>query len=244
MSRFEGKTVVITGGTSGIGEATAILFAEEGANVFIAGRSYDRGKEIVESLRNDGYDIEFVTCEMSQEPDVKWLIERAVGRTSRIDVLVNNAAMFYTCPLEDQSTEKWDNMFDVNVKGYFWATKYALPFLKRSKGCIINNASVAGMHSYVSGKSFAYSASKAAVIQFSRVCALNYASDGVRVNAICPGIIQTPVYNKDVSDSAYKIPLLRVGRAEEVANVIAFLASKEASYLTGIVLPIDGGLTL
>lgn len=244
MSRFEGKTVVVTGGTSGIGEATAILFAEEGANVFIAGRSYDRGKEIVESLRNDGYDIEFVTCEMSQETDVKWLIERAVGRTGGIDVLVNNAAMFYTCPLEDQSTEKWDNMFDVNVKGYFWTTKYALPFLKQSKGCIINNASVAGMHSYVSGKSFAYSASKAAVIQFSRVCALNYASDGVRVNAICPGIIQTPVYNKDVSDSAYKIPLLRVGRSEEVANVIAFLASKEASYLTGIVLPVDGGLTL
>jgi meso-butanediol dehydrogenase/(S,S)-butanediol dehydrogenase/diacetyl reductase len=136
-------------------------------------------------------------------------------------------------------------MFDTNAKSCFWMTKHAMPYLQNAApSAIINNASVAGMQSYASGVSYAYSASKSAVIQFSRILALNYAKHGVRVNTICPGIIQTPVYGKDVSDASWKIPLGRVGQPEEVADLVLFLASQESAYIVGAVIPIDGGLTV
>lgn len=127
----------------------------------------------------------------------------------------------------------------------FYVIKHFKPLLFCCKGCIINNASIAGMHSYIAGRSYAYSASKAAVIQFTRQMALNYAEEGVRVNCICPGIIDTPILGtRNREEYAQRIPLGYIGKPEDVANVVSFLASEQASYLTGVVLPVDGGVQL
>jgi len=238
---LQDKVAIITGSTSGIGEATAELFAREGASVVVSGRDIKRGVEIKRKIGNNS---SFISCEMSKENDIKHLIEETVRLYGKIDILINNAATFLTLSLEDMTTEIWDYMFNVNTKSCFLMSKYCMPYLIDSKGVVVNNASVAGLQSYASGQSYSYSSSKSAVIQLSRVLALNYAKYGVRVNSICPGIIQTPVYKKDVSDSVYKIPLGKIGRPEEVADLILFLASDKSSYITGATIPIDGGLTI
>jgi len=233
-----GKTALVTGGTSGIGEAIVRLFAVEGVRVFFTGRDGYRGRRL--EIETGG---KYIKCDVAKEKDIQHVFSIIGGYP--LDVLVNNAAMFYTKPLEATSEEDWDEMFAVNTKSYFLMTKYALPLLKHSvSASVINNASVAGLQYYGSGMSYAYSASKAAVIQFGRIMALNYAKYGIRVNNICPGIIQTPVYGKDMSDSAHKVPLQRIGKAKEVAHLVAFLASDNASYITGTTIPIDGGLTI
>lgn len=142
------------------------------------------------------------------------------------------------------STEQWDEIMNVNATGMFRVTKYLMPYLERSHGVILNNASVAGMQSYASGKVYAYGASKAAVIQFTRMIAKMY-GDKIRVNCICPGVIDTPIFiNRDFSRYHDIIPMHRVGTAEEVAKVANFLVSDDASYVNGAVLPIDGGQSI
>ena len=147
--------------------------------------------------------------------------------------------------IEKMPLEDWEHTFNVNVTGYFKMCRAAKAHLIKSKGNIINNASIAGLHSYVIGRSYAYSASKAAVIQFSRQMAKNYGEYGVRVNCICPGIIKTKMLgDRNPAEYAKRVPLGFIGEPKDVANVVAFLASDEASYLTGAVIPIDGGVTL
>ena len=147
--------------------------------------------------------------------------------------------------IERMPVEEWKETFDINVHGYFLVTRYAKPYLARSRGVIVNNASIAGMHSYAMGRSYAYSASKAAVIQFSRQMAKNYGEEGIRVNCICPGIVQTAIlHGRDPKIYEDRIPLGRVAQPEDVAKIVAFLVSDEAAYLTGVVLPIDGGAAL
>lgn len=246
MYNLAGRTALITGATSGIGSATAKRLAAEGCKVTLAGRNKDKGHALEQEIIADGGTAAYISCDISQESEVVTLIEKTMELFGGIDILFNNAGiMLPSMEIERMPVEDWRETFDVNVHGYFLVTRYAKPCLLQSRGVIINNASIAGMHSYAMGRSYAYSASKAAVIQFSRQMAKNYGEEGIRVNCICPGIVQTAIlHGRDPKIYEDRIPLGRVAQPEDVANVVAFLASDEAAYLTGAVLPIDGGAAL
>jgi meso-butanediol dehydrogenase/(S,S)-butanediol dehydrogenase/diacetyl reductase len=243
MKLFDNKVVVITGATSGIGAATAKLFAQEGAEVILVGRNAEKGNKLVYDIHTDGGKAAFIRCDVSKEDDVRHLALELNEKYQRVDVLFNNAGIMPpSTEIEKMPVDDWKKTFEINIDGMFYVTRYLKKLIFSCKGTIINNASIAGMHSYVTGRSYAYSASKAAVIQFSRQMAKNYAEEGIRVNCICPGIIDTPILgDRDRKKYAKRIPLGYVGQPEDVANVIAFLASDKASYLTGVVLPVDGG---
>lgn len=246
MGQFQGKVVVITGATSGIGEATAKAFAQEGASVVLVGRSIEKGKILEKEIIKKGDSAEYYCCDVTNEEEIKGLAEMIEKKYAKVDILFNNAGiMLPSYEIEKIPEDDWKHTFDVNVNGTYMVTKYLKRFIFQVKGCIINNASIAGMHQYVTGRSYAYSASKAAVIQFTRQMALNYAEDGVRVNCICPGIIDTPILgDRDRKIYAERIPLGYLGEPEEVAEVVMFLASQQARYITGAVIPVDGGVSL
>lgn len=246
MERFKDKVVIISGATSGIGKACAEAFSKQGATVALVGRSAARGKQLEEQIKEAGGRARFFRCDITNEDNVKELVEQIYINFGQINILFNNAGvMLHPMEIENISADNWKQTFDINVNGMFYLTRYAKPYLVRSRGCILNNASIAGLQHFSEGRSYAYSASKAAVIQFSNQMAKNYGKDGIRVNCICPGIIDTPILGtRDRKEYAKRVPLGYVGLPEEVANVVTFLASDEASYLTGIVLPIDGGASL
>lgn len=246
MKKLEGKVAIVTGATSGIGAATAKIFAENGAKVVLCGRSIDRGLAIAKEINDMGGIAQFIKCDIASEEAVKSMIQQVVDQFGKIDILFNNAGtMLPSVEIERLEFEQWKETFDVNVNGYFLVSKYAKVHLMESKGVILNNASIAGMQSYATGRSYAYSASKSAIIQFSHMMAKNYGEEGVRVNCICPGIILTPIlHGRDPKIYEDRIPLGRVGTPEDVAKVALFLVSDDAAYLTGVVLPIDGGASL
>ncbi|MFR4128788.1 MAG: SDR family NAD(P)-dependent oxidoreductase [Roseburia inulinivorans] len=247
MLKLDKKVAIVTGATSGIGEAIAKILAQNGADVVIAGRREERGKIVEAEINNENIGKAlYVSCDITQEDDVKNLVQKTIDHFGKIDILVNNAGvMLPSMEVERMPVEEWKKTFDINVNGLFYMCKYAKPFLLQSKGVILNNASIAGMQSYAAGRSYAYSASKAAVIQFSHQMAMNYGEEGIRVNTICPGIIDTDILgDRDRSIYAERVPLGRVGTPEDVAKVVLFLVSDDAAYLTGVVLPIDGGVTL
>ena len=244
--KFEGKVAVITGATAGIGAACARIFSAQGASVVLVGRNQTRGCAIEKELNSTGGKALFVPCDIACENDVDRLVSCIREEFGRVDILYNNAGvMLPSMEIERMPFEDWKKTFDININGMFLITRAVKPFLIESKGCIINNASIAGLQHYAAGRSYAYSASKAAVIQFSHQMAKNYGEDGIRVNCICPGIIDTDILgDRDRSVYAERIPLGYVGKPEDVAKVVSFLASEEASYLTGVVLAIDGGASL
>lgn len=243
---LDNRVVVITGATSGIGRAAAEKFAGKGAMVILVGRNTRNGNDIVNSLANEGYKADFIKCDVSVENECEVLARVIKEKYGKVDVLFNNAGiMLNSKEIERLPGDEWHQTFSTNIDSIFYVTKYLKMLLIQSKGCIINNASIAGMHSYVAGRSYAYSASKAAVIQFTRQMAMNYAEEGVRVNCICPGIIDTPILgDRDRKVYAERIPLGYVGQPECVADVVYFLASNEARYITGAVIPVDGGASL
>ena len=245
MNRLDGKTAVITGATSGMGEASARRFAEAGAKVVIGGRNRERGRKIEEDICRDGGSAVYFHLDVSDGEEVKGFIKQIIDKCGRIDILFNNAGIFpATPPLEQMETSIWDEIMDINTTGMFRMTKYAMPYLEESRGVILNNASVAGMQSFASGRTYAYSASKAAVIQFTRMIAKVYGAK-VRANCICPGVIDTPIFiNRDFSRYHDSIPMHRVGTAEEVAKTANFLVSDDAGYINGAVLAIDGGMSV
>lgn len=246
MAVFHGKVALVTGATSGIGAATAKQLANDGCKVAMAGRSREKGKALEQTIRESGGEALYIPCDVTREEEIIAMIDKTVEVFGGIDILFNNAGvMLPSMEIERMPVEDWKETFDVNIKGYFLVTRYAKPYLLKGRGVIINNASIAGMHSYVIGRSYAYSASKAAVIQFSRQMAKNYGEEGMRVNCICPGIIETPILqDRNRNLLKERIPLGRLGQPEDVAKVVAFLASDDAAYLTGVVLPIDGGVAL
>ncbi|MDD6153369.1 MAG: SDR family NAD(P)-dependent oxidoreductase [Elusimicrobia bacterium] len=246
MNRLLGKVALITGGTSGMGLACANLFAREGAKVLVTGRDKERGKKITETAARNGADISFFPCDVSNEQDVKNVMDYLIQKYGRLDILFNNAGvMLPSMEIERMPVADWKQTLDINLTGCFLMSRYAKPYLVQTKGNIVNNASIAGLQHYAVGRSYAYSASKAAVIQFSHQMAKNYAPEGVRVNCICPGIILTPIlHGRDPKIYEERIPLGRIGMPEDVAKVVLFLVSDDAAYLTGVVLPIDGGVSL
>jgi NAD(P)-dependent dehydrogenase (short-subunit alcohol dehydrogenase family) len=248
MDKLNGKVVIVTGAASGIGKATAALFASEGAKVVASDWIEEAGSAAIESITAGGGDIVFVRADVSQPADVQALINQAVGRFGGLDAIFNNAGIEgEQAATADCSLENWDRVISVNLKGVFLGMKYAIPeLLKRGGGSIINNASVAGMVGFRNIP--AYCASKGGVIQLTKTAALEYATQGIRVNAICPGVIWTPMVERFIGDSeearkAFEAlePVGRFGTPEEVARLALFLASDDSSFCTGAPFIVDGG---
>jgi len=239
---LEDKVAVITGGSSGIGRATAAEFIAEGATVVIADIDEDRGTAAAEELG-----CEFVRTDVTEYEQVESVVESTVETHGRLDVMVNNAGIGSETSIREMDIEEWHRVVAVDLDGVMYGMKAALPHLDDSDGCIVNTASIYGL---VGGKGAAsYSAAKGAVVNLTQQVAIDYADEGVRVNSVCPGFVDTPMTEELLeSERFYKFleantPMDRPARPEEIAPVIAFLASEKASYMTGANVPVDGGWT-
>jgi NAD(P)-dependent dehydrogenase (short-subunit alcohol dehydrogenase family) len=249
--KLKGKVALVTGGTEGIGFATAGLFLKEGAKVVISGRSQEKGAKAVAELEKLG-EVLFVEGDVSKASDASGMVESTVSRFGGIDIVFNNAGIYIEKKAEDMSEDEWDRLIDINLKGTFLVSKYAVPHLRaRGGGAIVNNSSDAGL---VGNRSCpAYCASKGGVTVMTKAMALDYANDGIRVNCVNPGVVDTPMVarevqlsgdpDKCVSQMDSDHPIGRIGKPEEVAKAVLFLASNESSFITGTALSVDGGLT-
>ncbi|MBI3989929.1 MAG: SDR family oxidoreductase [candidate division NC10 bacterium] len=251
MDRLSGKVAVITGGASGIGEATAKLFTEEGARVMIVDLDAHGGARVAEEIRAKGGQALFVEAHVEREEEAASAIQRTVETFGRLDILVNNAAMRLYGPVTEATEASWDRILAVNLKGYAFCAKAAIPEMHRSGGGTIVN--VSSVHA-VSGRGgmAQYDVTKAGILALTRSLAVDHVEDGIRVNAICPGPIFTQFHEKRAAASGKPIEefkeefaretiLKRPGLPREVAYGILFLASDESSYVTGTVLMMDGG---
>ncbi|MDF2646041.1 MAG: 3-oxoacyl-ACP reductase [Paenibacillus sp.] len=256
LERFKSKTAIITGGATGIGLAAAKKFAEEGANLVIAGPHPTDGEKALHVLSSFGGSHSFIRTDVSQEADVRLLMEQTVERNGRIDVLVNNAAIFFESDYLLETTERWRQVFDVIVDGAYLCTRYAAEAMRLNGrgGAIVNVSSINGSRAL--DKSSHYNAAKGALDQLTRCTALELSPHGIRVNGVAPGFVDTGLcvvggineLETDAFQELYirqrKIPLARPGNADEVASVIAFLASDQSSYIQGAIIPVDGGLSI
>ena len=243
--RLEGKVAFVTGGGSGIGAATAERFAQEGATVVICGRRKEPLEEVVAKIKAAGGKAEAVVADVGQEAQIVGALEQTAKNHGGLDILVNNAMAYTWGGIEAMSTQDWQANFSTSVDGTFWGTRTALKLMKEKGGSVVNISSICGTLGtpYMSG----YSAAKAAVINFSRAAAAEGAPTGVRVNVVIPAVVETPSTAGMLADETSRktteklIPMGRVGQSIELANAILFLASDEASYVTGAALPVDGG---
>ncbi|WAT00424.1 SDR family NAD(P)-dependent oxidoreductase [Rouxiella chamberiensis] len=245
MSRFKDKVVVVTGAGSGMGAATARRFSKEGAIVVLVGRTEIKLAKVANTLESTNYYVH--VADMSNPQDVERLAEVVLDKFGRVDVLVNNAGVAVQGQVNEASIEDWKKVFDIDVSGVFYATRFFIEALKKSKGNIVNVSSVSGLGGDW-GMSF-YNAAKGAVSNFTRSLAMDHGADGVRVNAVCPSLTITDMA-EDIKNNeallakfAERIPLGRAAEPEEIADVIAFLASDDARFVTGVNLPVDGGLS-
>ena len=251
-----GKVAIVSGGAHGIGEAAVLAFAREGYRVAVADVDRDAGERMVQPTRSLPGQIIFIPADISRAADAQGVVQQTVSTFGGVDVLFNNAgiqpAESYK-NAEDLPEDVWDRVMDVNAKGCFLLCKYAIPEMrKRGGGVIVNNASVQGLQSQKLVP--AYAASKGAVLSLTRNLALDYAEDNIRVVAICPGSVDTPMLrataalnsaertDATLSEWGRKHPLGRIGRPEEIAEVVVFLASDKASFITGEYVCVDGGL--
>jgi meso-butanediol dehydrogenase/(S,S)-butanediol dehydrogenase/diacetyl reductase len=250
MFDLKGKVAVVTGSTTGIGEATARSFAEAGASVLISGRSVARGEALREELCARGHNAKFLEIDLRDAGSCDLVIEAAVRQFGSLDILVNNAGILYTANALETTDEQWLETMAVNVNALFFASRAAIRVMQKAGGVIVNVASEWGLNG--EPNHVAYCASKGAVIQITRCLALDHAKHGIRVNSVCPGEIHTKMVDDILAaqggDSAQNllqlaagIPMRRLASPAEVAKVIRFLASNEASYVTGTNIPVDGG---
>lgn len=250
--RLANKVALITGGTSGIGAATAILFAKEGARVAITGRNETRGHAVVEKILESGGRAIFVRTDVRSANECDRAVQGSVNTFGGLDILFNNAGVFYPHTIVDCAEEEWDLQIDINLKGTFLMSKSALPhMIRQGSGVIVNNSSgwgIAGGDSAV-----AYCASKGGVVLLTKAMAIDHGRQGIRVNCICPGDVDTPMLPEDARLRGLKWadylagcanrPLGRIGTVEEIAKAVLFLASDDSSFMTGAALVVDGGGT-
>ena len=248
--KLKGKVALITGGSLGLGKATAILFAQEGATVVITGRTEKTLKETVSEAEAQGVKIEYLVSDVAKEEDCKSAVEETVKRHGAVDILFNNAGIFSAASTHETEIDEWDRIFAINVRGTFMMSKYAIPhMLKKGRGCIVNNSSILGLKA-LPGVS-AYTASKGAITQLTRAMALDYATQGIKVNAICPGTIVTPMVtnmlgaaeDRKATEDMFKSfhPVGRLGHPDEIARAVLFLCEDGIDFMTGTMLSVDGG---
>lgn len=244
--RLENKVALISGGARGMGAAEARLFASEGAKVVIGDLLETEGRQTEAQINESGGDCLFVRLDVTSESNWQDVVTATVARFSKLDILVNNAGIFRTERVEETSAELWDQVMEVNAKGVFLGTKHAIPEMRKAGGGSIINIS-SGLGLVGSAGSAAYGASKGAVRLFTKSAAIQYAQDGIRVNSVHPGIIETPMTTEMLADEGTRqgrlarYPLGRFGRPEDIAYGVLFLASDESSFMTGSELVIDGG---
>jgi meso-butanediol dehydrogenase / (S,S)-butanediol dehydrogenase / diacetyl reductase len=253
-NRLTGKVEVITGAGSGMGRAAAILFAKEGAKVVVADVSEATGKETVDTIKSEGGSAIFVKCDISKPEDAQHLAQTAIKEYGKIDGLYNNAGINPLGNVVDTPIELWDKIMNINLKGMFLVSKYIIPEIRKNPngGAIVNTASVDALIPWYNEAP--YVASKGGVVSLTKAMAVDHAKEKIRVNAILPGPINTPMSEsilKEFGDKRKEVeeyvlsllPIGRVGQAHEVANVALFLLSDEASFVTGVILPVDGGFS-
>jgi len=246
-----GKVALVTGGGSGIGRATALAFARAGAKVVVSDVNAGGGEATVDHVKQVGGQATFVAADVTQAGEVAALVARTVEICGRLDYAFNNAGISSAAlvpdgtPIHDYPEEAWDRLIDINLKGVWLCMKYELPqMLRQGGGAIVNAASIMGL---VGGANFAYNASKHGVVGLTKSAALFYAAQSIRVNAVCPGYVRTPMTERIWSDPerareiAARHPMGRFGTAEEVAETVVWLCSDAASFVTGVALPVDGG---
>lgn len=247
--RLKNKVALVTGGAQGIGAGIVTRFCEEGAIVFIADLKQDEGDALVSRLLNAGHTASFLSLDVADEESWRNAYARIIETSGRIDVLVNNAGINIREPIEEMSVKNLDTMLAVNVRGPFVGIKHALPLMrKQGGGCIINMSSICGLvgHQYTTE---AYSVTKGALTLMTKAVAVRHAKDKIRCNSIHPSTVLTPLvetFLKDPEKRAQRfgeIPLARLATIDDVADAVVYLASDEASFLTGVALPVDGGLT-
>lgn len=245
--KLKDRVAIVVGSTSGIGEAIAREYATQGAKVVVTGRTKEKGEKLVKKLTDSGYDASFYQVDVTDVDQCKSLIEDTYKKYNQLDILVNNAGIAKATPLEELELEQWDATFDINIRSYFVLTKAALPYLQKSdNGSILYTSSMASIKAF--DQQYAYGATKAAVSHFARMIAVGYANKGVRSNAIAPGVIDTEILAnapEEYIDSIVEgIPMKRLGKPEEIAKVAVFLASEDASYVTGQVISVCGGASI
>jgi NAD(P)-dependent dehydrogenase (short-subunit alcohol dehydrogenase family) len=246
--RLQGKVALISGGARGMGAVEARLFVKEGAKVAIADVLQDEGNSLEAEISNAGGDAFFVNLDVTSEDAWSRAIAEVVAKYGRLDILVNNAGIYRRGLVEDTTEQEWDTVLDVNAKGVFLGTKFAIPAMRAGGGgSIVNISSVAGIIG--SKQSTAYNASKGAVRLLTKTTAIQYAQEGIRANSVHPGPIGTQMLDQVFPDQEMKenrmseIPIGRMGTVDDVAYGVLFLASDESSYMTGSELVIDGGFT-
>ena len=247
---LEGKVTLVTGAGGGIGRATAVVLGQAGAKVLVSDVSTRRGEETADLVRGAGAEAEFFKADVSRAADVEALIATAVKRWGRLDCAHNNAGISGTVVnVADDTEENWDRTLAVDLKGVWLCMKYEIQqMLKQGGGSIVNTASTAGLLGAV--RMGAYAAAKHGVVGLTRTAALEYARSNIRVNAICPGVVGTPVIlgwfeaNERLKKAMIaQEPICRVGEPQEIGNAVAWLLSDRASFVTGAAIPIDGGMT-
>ncbi|OZH55167.1 short-chain dehydrogenase [Hydrocoleum sp. CS-953] len=252
-NEFEGKVALITGGSSGIGRATAIAFAKKGAKIVIASRREKESEETVAMIKEIGSEAIFVKTDITQATEVENLVNQTINTYNRLDYAFNNAGTEGILgPSIEQTEENWNQVISTNLKGVWLSMKYQIPeMLKNGGGSIVNNASIAGLIGFPNGS--IYGASKHGVIGLTKAVALEQATAGIRINSVCPGVIQTDMVDRGFSQDddgeakaqiAAAHPIGRIGKPEEVANAVVWLCSDAASFITGHSLTIDGGYTV
>ena len=252
--RLDGKVGLITGGTSGIGSATAVRFAREGASVALTGRNAERGEAVAQSIVDAGGEAIFIRSDVRIAEDCKQAVEQTLERFGRIDILFNNAGVYHPKTVPECTEEEWDETIDSSLKGAFLMSKYAIPsMIESGGGSIIHTSSGWGILG--GDRAAAYCAAKGGLIIMAKAMAIDHGPDGIRVNCVCPGDVDTPMLPDDAAkrgmsweeywegylDGGTERPLGRIGTADEIADAVVFLASDEASFITGDSLVVDGG---
>jgi NAD(P)-dependent dehydrogenase (short-subunit alcohol dehydrogenase family) len=252
VTRLAGKTAVITGGGTGIGQAIALAFAKEGARVAVAGRRMEKLQETLSLLKQSGSDALAMECDVTKSADTERLVKAAEDRFGNVNVLVNNAGALSVSTVETISEADWDRIMGANLKGPFLMSRAVLPAMRRAGGgSIVNIGSVLGIAAIRDRA--AYCASKGGVAMLTKAMALDHAHDKIRVNCVCPSIVEsamtemffaeTEAARKLRESRLASVPLGRFGKPNDIAGIVVFLASDESSWMTGTVIPVDGGVT-
>lgn len=250
--KLTGKVAIVTGAASGIGRASAIAFAREGARVLVADRSQSGAEETARCIGADGFETEAIEVDVSIEADVQRMVNKAATRWGRIDVLFNNAGVLLVKPVEQMTEAEWDHVMAVNVKGAFFAVKHVVPHMRQTGGgAILNTGSIASLTGQVGTP--AYSASKGAIALLTKSLALDLGRDRIRVNCICPGITDTPMLREHLGHGSEgesrirarlsRVPLGEILRPEDVARAALYLVSEDSAGITGVLHVVDAGLT-